>query len=179
MTGSPSAGYRALAPDLYHRVAGARTLPETDDGRDRGFQLLADLTLSQILDDVEVATAHATSDGIPLAGLVGLSVGGYLAFRVATAMPVPAAVLLYPGWLDTPDNPLRDGTTALDDLDNVNARLLILAGQDDHVLTAPTRDRIAAAFATSRNRHEAVQLPRRRPRLPRRPPSRPRLSRSS
>lgn len=154
-----SHGYRALAPDPYHRTPGASVLPEDADGRDRGFQLLAALTEADVVGDVERAIRAATDEGVGLAGVVGLSVGGYLGFLAAMELPVPAAVLLYPGWLDSSHPPIQSTTPALARLPNARGRILVLVGEDDHVLDRSAQRGIRAAFAAADRDHAVVAYP--------------------
>ncbi len=147
-----SHGYRAVVPDLFHRVPDATALPETDEGRTRGFEILADLSIRDVLGDVEAAIDIATDDATELAGLVGLSVGGYLGFRIVTEVAAPRAVLVYPGWLDTEANPLGDGVRALDRLPDVDGDLLVLVGDADRLVTESARNHVRAAFRGERHR---------------------------
>lgn len=87
-------GFVALAPDLYHRTAPWVELAEDAAGRERGFQLLHQQTRSQVLGDVAAAVARLRADGSPSVGMVGLSVGGHVAYLAASELELPAVVVL-------------------------------------------------------------------------------------
>lgn len=40
---------------------------------------------------------------MPLAGVVGLSVGGHVAYLAAAHLDIPATVIFYGGWIPTTD----------------------------------------------------------------------------
>jgi len=96
-------GYLAIAPDLYHRSAPGIELPENEQGRDRGFELLAQLTRPQVLTDVTATIDHLADYDTPLTGMVGLSVGGHVAYLAAAHLDIPATAIFYGGWIPTSD----------------------------------------------------------------------------
>jgi len=107
-------GYLALAPDLHHRTAPGIELPHDAAGRERGMELLQQMTRDQVLDDVRAATDHLRAQGSDRAGVVGLSVGGHVAYLAATELDLAAVAVLYGGWIPSTDIPLSrpDSTIA-------------------------------------------------------------------
>lgn len=91
-------GYVAIAPDFYHRSGPGIELPQDEEGRQAGFELVGRLTREGTLRDVAAAVGHlaeradgrdrggqepGTGDGgAPAAGrvaMLGCSLGGHLA----------------------------------------------------------------------------------------------------
>ncbi len=94
--------------------------------------------------------------------MVGLSVGGHIAYYAATQLPLAAVAVFYPGWLtDTgialsrpePTLALTPGLTAH------GTRLLFLVGDADQLYTAAQRDQIAARLREDGVDHEMVVYP--------------------
>ncbi len=92
-------GYVALAPDLYHRISPGAELAHDDAGRERGFELLRELERDEAVADVRAAVDHLRAGGARSVALLGLSLGGHVAYLAATAIDVAAVVCAYPGWL--------------------------------------------------------------------------------
>jgi carboxymethylenebutenolidase len=99
-------GYIAAAPDLYHRTAPGIELPHDAAGRERGFGLMRQMTRKQVLDDVRAAMEHLRAGGSLRVGMVGLSVGGHVAYLAATELDLAAVAVLYGGWIPTTDIPI-------------------------------------------------------------------------
>ena len=89
-------GYRAVAPDLFHRsggpVLGYDELPEAK-------KHMAELTQSGLLDDLQSTIDYLVDEGfaLPRIAVVGFCMGGSVAFLAATAWPLGAAVTFYGG----------------------------------------------------------------------------------
>ncbi len=56
-------GYRAMAPDLHHRSAPGTELAEESQGRERGFELLHQMTREQVLSDMRAAMEYSRYPG--------------------------------------------------------------------------------------------------------------------
>ncbi|WP_042419181.1 dienelactone hydrolase family protein [Streptacidiphilus anmyonensis] len=153
-------GFTALAPDFYHRVQPGADLPHDAAGRERGFELLPQLTRSDVIADAAAALAALDSLGIPGAGMLGLSAGGHLTYLAATALDVPNAVVCYGGWLTgNPDLPVTGPEPTLTLTPKISGRLLYLVGADDHVIGAEEQRQIAAALAAAGERHQFLAYP--------------------
>jgi carboxymethylenebutenolidase len=87
-----SLGYAVVAPDFFHRSEQAVVLPVTDEGRTRGFALMGQLTREGVLADVRAAISYLD---VPRVGIVGLSMGGHLAWYAATQLDLAVTVALY------------------------------------------------------------------------------------
>ncbi|WP_211326134.1 dienelactone hydrolase family protein [Thermosporothrix hazakensis] len=156
-------GYVALAPDFYHRSSPGVELEATAEGRARGFELLHQLTRQQALHDVQAAITYLrTKKKCTRVGIMGLSVGGHIAYLAATQLDLQATVAFYPGWLPTQDIPLSRPTPTLALTPGIaerNGYLLLLVGEQDPLIPAEQRDLIARELRESGVRHELVVYP--------------------
>lgn len=152
-------GYLALAPDLYHRSAPGIELPENAAGRERGFALLHQLTREQALTDVGAGVDHLRASGSDRVGMVGLSVGGHVAYLTATALDIPAVVVAYAGWIPTTDIPLSQPQPTLVRTPAISGRILFVVGEDDLLVPPEHRQLVADALRGANVRHELVQYP--------------------
>jgi carboxymethylenebutenolidase len=91
-----AAGYRAVAPTLFHR-AGGGTAPYTDFTK--VMPLFKGVNDDAILMDVDAALAHLRGQGFrdEQVGIVGFCMGGRVTFLVATHRKLGAAVGFYGG----------------------------------------------------------------------------------
>lgn len=94
--------------------------------------------------------------------MVGLSVGGHLAYYAATQLRLAALAVFYPGWLtDTGialsrPEPTVSLTTRIAEF---GTPVLVLVGADDHLVTGPQRDEIAERLRRDGVEHEMVVYP--------------------
>lgn len=152
-------GLIALAPDLYHRTAPGIELAHDTEGRDRGFELLHRLTRAQVLSDVRAAMVHLHTRGSTRIGMVGLSLGGHVAYLAATELDLAAVAVLYGGWIPTTEIALSQPEPTLTLTAGITARMLVLVGEDDHAIPPDHRRAIADALSASGVRHEVVEYP--------------------
>ncbi|MEZ0094655.1 dienelactone hydrolase family protein [Streptacidiphilus sp. EB129] len=152
-------GLVALAPDFHHRTAPGAELPRDDAGRTRGFELLHQMTRAQVLTDVAAAVDRLHELGAEQVGMVGLSMGGHIAYLAATEFPLYAVAVFYAGWLPTTDIPLSRPEPTLSLTPKITGRLLYLVGGDDHVISPDQRREIGAALEEAGVRHEVVVYP--------------------
>ncbi|WP_203836536.1 dienelactone hydrolase family protein [Winogradskya humida] len=150
-------GYYAVAPDFYHREPSTGELPADAEGRARGFDMLGRLTREQALADVGATLTQLRNAGHHVAGMVGLSVGGHLAYLSATAFHLPAVAVFYGGWLPTTDIPLSRPQPTLDRTSAITSRVLMLLGADDPLIPAEQRKQIAEALSVAGVAHELVE----------------------
>jgi len=151
-------GYLALALALYHRSAPGSELPEDQHGRTRGFQLLNQLTRPQAIDDIRATLDYLQARGRRVAGMVGLSVGGHVAYLAATALDVPAIAVAYGGWIPTTDIPLSQPEPTLAATPGLTGRVLFLVGENDHLIPRD-RQAIVDALQAAGVRHDLVEYP--------------------
>ena len=153
-------GYVVLAPDYYHRADPGVELPPTDEGRARGFELIATLSRAGVLEDTRAAVDYlsARDDTSGAVGMVGLSLGGHLAYLAATQLGFPVTVVLYAGWLTGTDIPVSSPEPTLDLTPGIKGKLVYIVGDHDHVITEEHRTAIAEHLRADGIRHEMVVL---------------------
>lgn len=153
-------GFMALAPDLYHRTAPAVELAEDEDGRRRGFELLEQMTREQALADVRASiTFLQRRDRDRPVGMIGLSLGGHLAYLAAAELSLAATVVVYGGWLPTTEIPLGRPEPTLNRSEGITGAILVLVGDQDAVVPTTDREAITAALQAAGVRHEIVTYP--------------------
>jgi len=150
-------GFVALAPDLFHRSAPGIDLPEDAVGRERGFALLHQLTREQALADIGAAFDWLRAAGSDRVGMVGLSVGGHVAYLAATVLPLAAIAVVYGGWVPTTDIPLSRPQPTLAGTAGITGRVLVLVGEHDHLIPSEHRRAIVEALRSAGIRHELVE----------------------
>lgn len=154
-------GFVAAAPDFYHRSAPGAELGHDEAGIERGFELLNQLTRQQALDDVRATMDYLRAGGSVGIGMVGLSVGGHIAYLAATELELElaAAVVLYGGWLPTTEIPLGRPEPTLARTAGITGRILVLCGENDEVVSPADRRAIAKALRIAGIRHEVIEYP--------------------
>ena len=111
---------------------------------------------TQLRGEQQVDTLHRL--GCERVGMVGLSVGGHIAYLAATAFDLDVAVF-YGGWLPTTEIPLGRPEPTLALTPKITGRVLFLVGENDHVVPPAQQAEIAAALADAGVRHEVVVYP--------------------
>ena len=154
-----AAGFVALAPDLHHRTEPGVELVEDAAGREQGFALLERMTREQVLADIGAAVEHLRAEGSDAVGMVGLSVGGHIAYLAATDLDLPAVAVLYGGWIPTTEIPLSRPEPTLALTAGIRGRLLFLVGEQDQVVPAEDRREIQRALEAAGVQHEMVEYP--------------------
>jgi carboxymethylenebutenolidase len=157
-----SLGYAVVAPDFFHRSERTVVLQADDEGRARGFALMGALTREGVLADVQAAIGYLGTfmTSTVRTGMVGLSMGGHLAYYAATQADLAVTVALYAGWLTGGDAmPLNRPEPTIELTAGIKGRLVYIVGDRDHVVTAEQRAEIAARLAADGVRHDLVVLP--------------------
>ncbi len=155
-------GFLAVAPQFYHRTAGADVeFPRDDEGRRTGFEHLHRLEREQARADVRAVLDHLAErpDTTSAIGMLGFSAGGHLAFLAATTEPIPATAVLYGGWLPTTGIPLSRPEPTLDRAGDLAGELLYLVGGQDAVISDTEVDQIRDALAQAGPQHRVVVYP--------------------
>jgi carboxymethylenebutenolidase len=152
-------GYLAVAPDLYHRSAAGLELAHDAAGRERGFELLGEMTRDQALRDVGATAGHLRNRGCGRVGILGLSVGGHVAYLAATEpeLDVAATAVVYGGWIPTTDIPISRPQPTLTRTPAITGRVLVLVGENDQVVPPDQRQAIGDALRDAKVRHELVE----------------------
>jgi carboxymethylenebutenolidase len=148
-------GYTAVVPDFYHRSGRRIALPATAEGRSRGLELLSQVTRDGVDRDIQAVLDHLPGPH----AMVGLSVGGHIAYYAATQFPLAAVATFYPGWLTDDTIPLGRPTPTLDLTPGITAHLLFLVGDGDHLFTRARLDEIAARLRGDGVDHDFVVYP--------------------
>jgi len=81
---------------------------------------------------------------------------GHVAYLAATEFDLPAVAVVYGGWLPTTDIPIGRPEPTLARTPQITGRLLILVGEDDHVVPPEHRRDIAQALSAAGVRHEII-----------------------
>ena len=152
-------GYFAVAPDLYHRSAPGVELAEEELGRTRGFELLNHLTRRQAISDIRAALDYVHASCSRIAGMVGLSVGGHIAYLAATELDLPAVAVVYGGWLPTTAIPISRPEPTLAATASIRGKVLFLVGEHDHLIPPEHRRAIADALNRADKRYEFIEYP--------------------
>jgi len=149
-------GYTAVVPDFYHRSGSRIALPATAEGRSRGLELLSHVTRDTVDRDLQALLSHFPGPH----GMVGLSVGGHLAYYAATRFPLAAVATFYPGWLTDDTIPLGRPTPTVDLTPGIKGRLLFLVGDGDHLFTPPSSTRSPPDSTASTTTSSSTPTPR-------------------
>jgi carboxymethylenebutenolidase len=154
-------GYTAVVPDLYHRDAPGVELPADDNGRRRGFELLHGLRREEVVRDVAAAMRYLreTPSAWGPVGMVGLSMGGHVAYLAACRLDLAGTAVLFPGWLTGTGIGLSQPEPTLTLTPGISGRLLFLVGADDQVVPATDREQIADELRSAEVHHEIVVYP--------------------
>ncbi|WCB92702.1 hypothetical protein DSM104299_01400 [Baekduia alba] len=153
-------GRIAIAPNLHHRTDPALELAHDDAGRTRGFALLDDLTRDGVLADADRAIAHLRALGCERIALLGLSMGGHVAYLTATQRDDLAAVVVaYGGWIPTTDIPLSRPEPTVTLTPSITARMLLLVAGADHAVDPAQSAAVEQALQEHGIDHAAVTYP--------------------
>src|SRR5262249_52758179 len=131
-------GLEALAPEF---MRGAE-LAHDEAGRTRGFELLGELTRERGLADAAAAPEVLGGE----AALLGLSLGGHIAYLAATELPATHLIAAYPGWLTNTDIGLSRPEPTVTLTPRITARTLILVGDADHAVSGEEREIVDRAL---------------------------------
>ncbi len=113
------------------------------------------LTRDQVLAD-----AHAAADFLGgEVALLGLSLGGHIAYLAATELPATHLIALYPGWLTNTDIGLSRPEPTITLTPKITARTLILIGDADHAVSGEERTVVERALTDAGVEHEVVVYP--------------------
>ncbi|MGK6322772.1 dienelactone hydrolase family protein [Sphingomonas sp. DT-51] len=95
------AGYLAIAPDLFWRIApGIELDPDVAPEMERGLSLMGDFDQDAGIRDIEATIRYARGEGAGKVGAVGYCLGGRLAYMTAARTDVDASVGYYAVGID-------------------------------------------------------------------------------
>lgn len=158
-------GLLAVVPDFYHRTAPGFAGAADERGRARGLALVDRLTREEVTADLRAVLGRLEERGnmVGRPSMAGFSLGGHLAYYAATQLPLAAAAVVYPGWLDAAGTALSRPEPLLDLTPGIAARgecrVLYLAGGEDHVATPEQTRRVAERLGAAGVPHEVVVYP--------------------
>ncbi|GAA2281757.1 MULTISPECIES: dienelactone hydrolase family protein [Kitasatospora] len=117
------------------------------------------MTREQVLADVGTAIGHLRAASSGRVAMVGLSMGGHIAYLAATAHDLDAVVVFYGGWLPTTEVPLGRPEPTLSRTAAITARVLFLVGEHDHIIPPNSQQEIRDALHGASVSHEFVVYP--------------------
>ena len=91
--------------------------------------------------------------------MVGLSLGGHVAYLAATRLPLAAVVAAYPGWLNGTGIGLSRPEPTLTLTPGISGRVLVLCGGADHAISADDLAATDAALTAAGVAYEVVSYP--------------------
>jgi len=130
-------GFVVAVPEVYHEFESAGTvLPYDKPGTDRGNELKTMKRLTHYDDDARAVVEYlsTSSDCTGTVGVMGICLGGHLAFRAAMHPLVKAGVCLYA--TDVHKRSLGAGMNddTLDRINEIKGEMLMIWGrQDPHI----------------------------------------------
>src|SRR3954453_2961946 len=151
-------GYAALAPDVHHRAEPGVELAHDERGRARGVELLDALTRDCAVADVAAALDALWGRGCTRVGMLGLSVGGHIAFLAAAQLDLDAVAAVYPSWLCSTDIALGRTEATLSLAPAIGCPLLPVLGEPAHVVPPADRAEITAALNAAGVAHEFAEI---------------------
>jgi carboxymethylenebutenolidase len=151
-----SAGYHAVAPELFHRSGGG-TVDYSDFAAARPH--FAKLTDESILADVDYAFDHLRGDGWndEQIGIVGFCVGGRITFLVAAHRNIGAAVGFYGGGIVTARFP--QFPPLIDQSPTLATPWLGLFGDEDKGIPVADVEALRARLAEAKVATDIVRYP--------------------
>jgi carboxymethylenebutenolidase len=157
------AGYVALAPDLYWRRARRTELGYTPEEREAGLVLMRALDRDELIADATAALAAARREaGDRGVAFLGLSMGGHVAIRAATALSFELAAVFYPGWLLSTGFPLVGPVPPLESGERIAANgvfVLGFRGELDHIITAEEWQQAEQKLTAAGVAHQLITYP--------------------
>jgi len=152
-----AAGFRAVAPTMFHR-AGGGTAPYGDFSK--VMPLFAGVSDDGIVADVDATVAYLRGAGFEdgRIGIVGFCFGGRVTFLVATRRQLGAAVGFYGGGIVTKRLPLFD--PLIGDAAQLATPWLGLFGDEDSGIPVADVEQLRATLdRETKTAHEIVRYP--------------------
>ncbi|MDO9404184.1 MAG: dienelactone hydrolase family protein [Polaromonas sp.] len=133
-------GYLAIAPDLFWRVEPGLSLSHSKEDMQRAFAVLEKFDEDLGVQDLSATLAHARAQpGINGVGLVGMCLGGKLAYLAAARLGVDASIAFYGVGIEK----------NLDEARDLKRPLLLFFGGKDRYAPPAVRAQIEAATAAN------------------------------
>ncbi|CAN5487371.1 dienelactone hydrolase family protein [soil metagenome] len=130
------AGYLAVAPDLFWRVEPGLSLSHSKEDMARAFEVLETFSETLAVQDLGKTIEHAKAQpGIDSVALIGMCLGGKLAYLAASKLPVGAAIAFYGVGIEK----------NLADAAGIDKPLQMYFGAKDKYVSPQAREQIAEA----------------------------------
>ncbi len=153
--------YVAAIPDFYHRTSPGIELSYTAEDRTKGLELLHKLKKNEVIDDVKSTINYFKDKSIPGSfGFLGFSSGGHIGYLAATIKDISATAIFYPGWLTNTDIPLSNSEPPINFTKDIKGKLLIIAGEDDHLVTPLIVSQIKNALTNCKVPNQFITYPK-------------------
>lgn len=149
-------GYRALAPELFHRTGAGVDVPYTDFAQARPH--MAALTNEALEHDIKAALEILHQSDQPAPAVLGFCLGGFGTVLAACRFPIRGAVSFYGGGI-VRARPGFGLTPLLGELAHRTVPLLCLFGAEDQSIPAADIEAIRAALAMPSARGEIEVYP--------------------
>lgn len=145
-------GFIVAVPEIYHEFLPAGTVLAYDQaGADRGNELKTTKELASYDADAQAALAYlaAHPQGTGRVGVMGICIGGHLAFRAAMNTEVAAAVCFYA--TDIHKRGLGKGMNdnSLDRMKDIKGELMMIWGRQDPHVPGEGRAKVYAALVAA------------------------------
>jgi len=145
-------GFIVAVPEIYHEFLPAGTVLAYDQaGADQGNALKTTKELSSYDADAQAALAHlaAHPQGTGRVGVMGICIGGHLAFRAAMNREVAAGVCFYA--TDIHKRGLGKGMNdnSLDRVGDIQGELMMIWGRQDPHVPGEGRAKLYAALTAA------------------------------
>jgi len=136
-------GYLAIAPDLFWRVEPGLLLSHSKEDMKRAFSVLEQFSEELGVQDIGCTIAHAKAQPSIVGGvaIVGMCLGGKLAYLSASRLLVDASLAFYGVGIER----------NLGEAASIKVPLLMFFGGKDKYVAAPVRDQISAATCGNHN----------------------------
>jgi carboxymethylenebutenolidase len=160
-------GFVVAAPEIYHRTCPPGLVIAYDDpGRMYGNHLAHstpvshfDATATAVFDHFEVRDDVKQDSAGAQIGAIGFCIGGHLALRSALDARCRAAVCAYPTGVHNGILGADPDAGTLARLSEMQGELLLVFGDADPHVPAPSRNAIRTALQASGVRHRYLELP--------------------
>lgn len=135
-------GYLAVAPDLFWRVEPGLSLTHSKEDMQRAFSILGQFSETLGVQDTGHAVTYAKAQpGIDEVAIVGMCLGGKLAYLAAAMLPVAACLSFYGVGIEK----------NLVEAANIKAPLLMFFGGKDKYASQSVREQIEKAVADKKD----------------------------
>lgn len=157
-------GYVAIAVDFYHRTEPNLELSYDTAGRNKGMELMGQLSREEVLEDVEATMAFLTStENISgKIGFIGFSIGGHIAYLAATQLEIAVTICFYAGWIVNPDIKLSQPEPTVKLTSGIakhGGQLVYFVGGQDSLITKEHLDLMSTALKSAEVRYELTIYP--------------------